>query len=71
MKYVKYTMVDAATKKPLSEEGARRGPQHPEGITPTIGIEDTYQTGVPTFYGIVPNNYKLPTGWAKASLMAL
>lgn len=60
MKYIKYTYVDAATKKPVSEEGARRGPTHPDLVTPTIGVEESYQTGVPLFYGIVPDNYEFP-----------
>lgn len=60
MKYIKYTFVDAATKKPVSEEGARRGPTHPEGVTPTFALEGTFSTGIPTFYGIAEDTYEPP-----------
>ena len=60
MKYIKYTYVDAATKKPVSEESARRGPMHPEGVTPTFALEETFSSGVPVFYGIADDDYQLP-----------
>ena len=66
MKYIKYTYVDAATKRPVSAEPALKGPTHPEGITPTVADETTFQSGVPTFYGIADDDYELPN-WMESS----
>lgn len=66
MKYIKYTYVDAATKRPVSEEPARRGPTHPDGVVPTVADETTFQSGVPTFYGIADGDYRLPK-WMTSS----
>lgn len=66
MKYIKYTYVDAATKKPVSEEPARRGPMHLEGVTPTFALEETFSSGVPTFYGVAEDSYQLPL-WVEQS----
>lgn len=60
MKYIKYTYVDAATKRPVSDEPARRGPMHPEGINPTFALEETFPSGVPTFYGVAEDDYEAP-----------
>lgn len=60
MKYLKYTFVDAATQRPITEEPARRGVQDPSGITNILSIESTYHTGIPTLYGISDDSYTLP-----------
>lgn len=62
MKYIKYTYVDVKTKHPVSKQPAKRGPVHPENITPTFAIEKSFNTGVPVFFGIVEDSYT-PEDW--------
>ena len=51
MIYVRYTLVDAVTKVPCTQAPMTNGPVHPDGITPTFGIEDSFGPN-PQFYGV-------------------
>lgn len=62
MKYIRYTLVDKKTNKPVSQAPAKNGPKHPEGITPTFDIRESHSTGVPTIYGIAEDTFE-PADW--------
>lgn len=62
MKYIRYTLVDTKTNKPVSKEPAKNGPKHPSGVTPTFDIESSYSTGSPTIYGIADDTFE-PEDW--------
>jgi len=62
MKYIRYTLVDKKTNKPVSQEPAKNGPKHPDGVTPTFDIQSTFSTGVPTIYGIAEDTFE-PADW--------
>jgi len=62
MKYIRYTYIDRKTKEPVSQSPAKNGPLHPEGISPTFAIEDSFQSGIPTFYGIAEDTFE-PEDW--------
>lgn len=62
MKYIQYTYVDVKTKQPVSKQPAKRGPVHPDGITPTFAAEKSFSTGVPTFFGIAEDTFT-PEDW--------
>jgi len=51
MKYYKYTLVDVASRIPVSIEPAKRGPDFPEGLTFIFSLEQSSSSGVPVFYG--------------------
>lgn len=51
MFYVRYTFVDAVTKIPCTQAPCKNGPTHPDGITPTFVLEETFGP-TPQFYGI-------------------
>jgi len=59
MKYIQYTLVDNKTNKPLSEAPAKNGPKTPSGVSPVFAIEDSFRTGVPTFYGTVADDFDI------------
>lgn len=64
MKYIQYTYVDVKTQKPVSQEPAKRGPAHPQGVTPTFTVEATFQSGTPTFFGIAEDTFT-PEDWMR------
>lgn len=64
MKYIQYTLVDNKTEVPVSQAPAKNGPKHPNGITPTFGVEDTYRSGVPTYFGIAEDTFT-PADWMR------
>lgn len=51
MKYYKYTLVDVASRIPVSIEPAKRGPAFPEGLSFIFSLEQASSSGVPVFYG--------------------
>lgn len=51
MKYIAYTFVDDATRIPVSQEPARKGPVIPEGVVHLFSIESSFSSGIPQFYG--------------------
>lgn len=59
MKYISYTFVDDATQIPVSIEPARKGPIMPEGVGYVFSIEDSFSTGVPSFFGVAEDNYSV------------
>lgn len=61
MKYIQFTYVDYATRIPVSKEHAKRGPDIPEGITPTFAVESSYGQ-VPVLYGIAEDEFE-PEEW--------
>lgn len=61
MKYIQFTYVDFATRIPVSKEPAKRGPDIPEGITPTFAIESSYGQA-PVLYGIAEDEFE-PEEW--------
>src|SRR5690625_4805556 len=62
LKYIKYTYVDYTTGIPVTVQPAQTGPTHPEGVTPTFAIEESFSTGIPIFYGIAEDDYE-PEEW--------
>lgn len=56
MKYIRYTYVDVKTQAPVSQEPARNGPAHPDGVTPTFAIESSFGP-TPAFYGIAEDDF--------------
>lgn len=60
MKYVKYTLIDRATGIPVSQRPARAGTVTPTGVTEIFFVENSFQTGVPVFYGKVANAFSVP-----------
>ncbi len=64
MKYIQYTYVDVKTNKPVSQEPAKRGPVHPQGVTPTFALESTFSSGIPTFFGIAEDTFT-PEEWMR------
>jgi len=61
MKYIQFTYVDYATRIPVSKEPAKRGPDIPEGITPTFAVESSFGQA-PVLYGIAEDDYE-PEDW--------
>lgn len=61
MKYIQFTYVDCATRIPVSKEHAKRGPDIPEGITPTFAVESSFGQ-VPVLYGIAEDEFE-PEEW--------
>jgi len=61
MKYIQFTYVDYATRIPVSKEHAKRGPDIPEGITPTFAVESSFGQA-PVLYGIAEDDYE-PEDW--------
>lgn len=59
MKYISYTFIDDATRLPVSQEPARKGPVIPEGVVYIFAIEKSYQTGIPVFFGSVENDFTI------------
>jgi uncharacterized protein YfcZ (UPF0381/DUF406 family) len=57
MKYISYTFIDEATQLPVSQEPARKGPIMPEGVEYVFSIEESFSTGVPSFFGIVDDEF--------------
>jgi hypothetical protein len=64
MKYIQYTLVGNKTNIPVSVEPAKYGPKHPDGVVPTFSIESSYETGVPTFFGIAEDTFE-PEEWMR------
>lgn len=64
MKYISYTFIDEATQLPVSQEPARKGPIMPEGLEYVFSIEESFSTGVPSFFGTVDDEY-LIQDWMK------
>lgn len=62
MKYYKYTLVDVASRIPVSIEPAKRGPAFPEGLTFIFSIEQASSSGVPVFYGSAEEDWEAE-GW--------
>lgn len=62
MKYYKYTLVDVASRIPVSIEPAKRGPAFPEGLTFVFSIEQASSSGVPVFYGSAEEDW-VAEGW--------
>lgn len=61
MKYIQFTYVDFATRIPVSKEPAKRGPDIPEGITPTFAVESSFGQA-PVLYGIAEDDFE-PEDW--------
>lgn len=61
MKYIQFTYVDYATRIPVSKEHAKRGPDIPEGITPTFAVESSFGQA-PVLYGIAEDEFE-PEEW--------
>lgn len=62
MRYVKYTLVDTATKKPLTVEPARAGTEPPYGVVEIFFDSSSFHTGVPWFYGSMDDSMPLQDG---------
>lgn len=58
MKYYKYTLVDVASRIPVSTEPAKRGPTFPEGLSFIFSIEQSSSSGVPIFYGSAEEDWE-------------
>lgn len=58
MKYYKYTLVDVASRIPVSIEPAKRGPAFPEGLSFIFSIEQSSSSGVPVFHGSAEDDWE-------------
>lgn len=68
MKYISYTFIDEATQLPVSQEPARKGPIMPEGVVYVFSIEDSFSSGVPSFFGISEDSFKVSAWMAEYTL---
>lgn len=59
MKFIKYTLIDYITGIPVTQEPARNGPIHPEGVIPAYAIESTYSSGTPTLFGVAEDTFEV------------
>ena len=61
MLYIKYTYVDAVTKKSIIDEPAANGPASPEvtGLAFGFALESQYPTNSPVFYGTASDDADL------------
>lgn len=65
MKYYKYTLIDVASRTPVSIEPAKRGPAFPEGLTFIFSIEQASSSGIPVFYGSADEGWEVEE-WMEA-----
>lgn len=60
--FIQYTLVDFRTRRPVSKEPAKNGPDQPKGVSQRFALEASYDSGVPVFYGEASDDFT-PESW--------